>query len=47
MSQCRLWQNQGKSEEARKLLQEVYGWFIEGLDTTDLMEARALPDALE
>jgi hypothetical protein len=42
MSLARLWQQQGKKEEARKLLAEVYSWFTEGFDTTDLQEAKAL-----
>jgi hypothetical protein len=29
-------------EEACQLLVEVYDWFSEGFDTTDLQEARAL-----
>jgi len=36
----------GKRKQARKLLQETYGWFNEGLDTADLMEAKLLLDAL-
>ncbi|MBI3797378.1 MAG: hypothetical protein HY268_10500 [Deltaproteobacteria bacterium] len=42
MSLSRLWQQQGKSEEARKLLAEIYGWFTEGFATQDLREAQAL-----
>jgi predicted ATPase len=42
MSISRLWQRQGKREEARQLLAEVYNWFTEGFDTVDLQEARAL-----
>jgi len=42
MSLSRLWQRQGKQEEARKLLAEIYGWFIEGFDTADLKAAKAL-----
>jgi predicted ATPase len=42
MSLNRLWQCQGKREEARQLLAEVYGWFAEGFDTADLQGARAL-----
>ena len=38
----RLWQKQGKNEEGRCLLAEVYGWFTEGFDTRDLKEAKAL-----
>jgi predicted ATPase len=47
MSLARLWQQQGKREEARELLAPVYGWFTEGFDTADLQEAKALLDALE
>jgi predicted ATPase len=46
MSLSRLWQQQGKSGEARQLLTEVYTWFTEGFDTVDLREARALLAAL-
>jgi predicted ATPase len=49
VSLARLWhsvQSQGKREEARQLLAEIYGWFSEGFDTADLQEARALLDAL-
>jgi predicted ATPase len=42
----RLWQQQGKHDQARRLLGEVYGWFTEGFDTGDLKEARALLDEL-
>jgi class 3 adenylate cyclase/predicted ATPase len=38
----RLWQQQGKAEEARALLEPVYEWFTEGFETPDLQEARAL-----
>lgn len=41
-----LWQQQGKREQARKALAEIYGWFTEGFDTLDLKEAKALLDAL-
>src|SRR5262249_30149736 len=30
MSLARLWQQQGKTAEAHKLLAEIYGWFTEG-----------------
>jgi tetratricopeptide (TPR) repeat protein len=46
MSLCRLWQRQGKREEARQLLAEIYGWFTEGFDTPDLKDARALLEEL-
>jgi predicted ATPase len=41
-SLSRLWQQQGRREEARLLLDEVYDWFTEGFDTADLQEAKAL-----
>ena len=46
MSLCRLWQEQGKREEARQRLAEIYGWFTEGFDTPDLKEARVLLEEL-
>jgi predicted ATPase/class 3 adenylate cyclase len=42
MSLSRLWQQQGKRDEARDLLAPIYGWFTEGFDTADLQEAKAL-----
>jgi predicted ATPase len=42
MSMGRLWAKQGKREQARELVQGVYGWFTEGFDTADLRAARAL-----
>ena len=41
MSLSRLWQQQRKTEEARKMLADIYGWFTEGFDTADLKEAKA------
>jgi predicted ATPase len=46
MSLSRLWQQQGKREEALELLSEIYGWFKEGFDTKDLQEAKALLEEL-
>ena len=46
MSLSRLWQKQGKKEEARNLLSEIYNWFTEGFDTADLKDAKALLDEL-
>jgi predicted ATPase len=46
ISLSRLWQSQGKRAEAWELLAEIYGWFTEGFDTTDLQEAKALLEAL-
>jgi predicted ATPase len=45
-SLARLWQSQGKQQEARELLEPVYSWFTEGFDTADLIEAKALLDEL-
>ena len=46
MSLSRLWQQQGKRDEARELLAPIYGWFTEGFDTADLQEAKTLLGAL-
>jgi class 3 adenylate cyclase/predicted ATPase len=46
MSLARLWRSQGKPQQARELLAPVYGWFTEGFDTRDLMEAKALLEEL-
>jgi predicted ATPase len=45
-SLSRLWQRQGKREDARRLLADVYGWFTEGFDTADLKDAKTLLDAV-
>jgi predicted ATPase len=45
-SLSRLWQQQGKTMAVRQLLGEIYGWFTEGFDTSDLQEAKALLEAL-
>jgi tetratricopeptide (TPR) repeat protein len=46
MSLARLWQKQGKKDEARALLAKIYNWFTEGFETADLQEAKALLDDL-
>jgi predicted ATPase len=46
MSLSRLWQQQGKRQEACRLLAPIYGWFTEGFDTADLQEAKTLLEAL-
>jgi predicted ATPase len=45
-SLARLWNTQGRRDEARHLLQSVYDWFSEGFDTPDLKQARATLDEL-
>ena len=42
MSLAHLWQQQGKQAEAHELLAPIYGWFTEGFDAADLLEAKAL-----
>ena len=46
-SLARLWQHQGKRQEAYDLLAPVYHWFTEGFDTADLQEAKTLLDQLQ
>jgi len=45
-SLARLWRDQGKRAAARDLLAPIYGWFTEGFDTRDLIEAKALLEEL-
>jgi predicted ATPase len=42
VSMARLWQRQGKRDDAHRLLEGVYGWFTEGFDTPDLLLSREL-----
>jgi predicted ATPase len=46
LSLSRLWRDQGKHDDARTLLAEIYGWFTEGFETRDLKEAKALLEEL-
>jgi serine/threonine protein kinase/predicted ATPase len=45
-SLARLWQRQGRRDEARAALAAVYGTYTEGFTTPDLVEAGALLEAL-
>ena len=45
-SLARLLAKQGRRDEARAMLAEIYNWFTEGFDTADLKEAKALLDEL-
>jgi tetratricopeptide (TPR) repeat protein len=45
-SLTRLLGKQGRRDEARAMLAEIYNWFSEGFDTTDLKDAKALLDQL-
>jgi len=41
-----VWKQQGKQQEAHKLLSKIYNGFTEGFDTKDLQEAKALIEEL-
>jgi len=47
ISLSRLWQRQGRTDEAIKLLSSIYGWFTEGVGTPDLREAVDLLESLK
>jgi predicted ATPase len=42
VSLARLWQQQGKQNQARRMLADIYSWFTEGFDTLDLQQAQTL-----
>lgn len=44
MSLHRLWSRAGKHAEAHRILNDVYGWFSEGFNSPDLVDARRLLD---
>jgi len=46
MSLARLLASQGRRNETRTMLVDVYNWFTEGFDTADLKDAKALLDEL-
>ena len=46
VSLARLLAKQGRRDEARTTLADIYGWFTEGFDTADLRDAKALLDQL-
>ncbi|MDA2919111.1 AAA family ATPase [Desulfobacterota bacterium AH_259_B03_O07] len=45
-SLSRVLKNKGKKDEARQMLAEIYEWFTEGFETTDLKEAKSLLEEL-
>jgi predicted ATPase len=47
LSLVKLWQRQGKTQEAYQRLSELSRWFTEGFDTADLQEAKALLEEWE
>jgi predicted ATPase len=46
ISLSRLLKQQGKKAEARQALAEIYGWFSEGFETQDLVDAKELLEQL-
>ena len=42
-----LWHSHDKDDEARRLLEPIYGWFKEGLETRDLRRAREILSAVK
>ena len=46
MSSPRLFAKQGHRDEAHAILAQVYNWFTESFDTTDLKDAKKLLDEL-
>jgi class 3 adenylate cyclase/tetratricopeptide (TPR) repeat protein len=46
MSLARLLDSQGRRQEARTMLADIYNWFTEGFDTADLIDAKALLEKL-
>jgi predicted ATPase len=45
-SLARLLTSQGRRDEARAMLAEIYNWFTEGFDTADLVDAKVFLDEL-
>ena len=43
---ARHWHDEGRYVEANSLLRPIYNWFVEGFDTPDLKDAKALLDKL-
>jgi adenylate cyclase len=46
LSLCQLYHQQGKGEETRPMLAQIYGSFKEGFDTADLREAKRWLEAV-
>jgi predicted ATPase len=47
LSLSRLWRGRHKRTEAKQMLAEICGSFMEGFDTVDLLEAKSIIDANE
>jgi tetratricopeptide (TPR) repeat protein len=46
VSVARLMDKEGRRDEARTMLSDIYGWFTEGFDTADLKDAKSVLDEL-
>jgi predicted ATPase len=46
-SLAELWRTQGRSDEARALLEPICRWFDEGVETADLRRARDIHSAMD
>jgi predicted ATPase len=46
MALARLWERQGRRQDAYDLVAPIYGWFSEGFDTPDLKQAKTLLEML-
>jgi len=46
VSLARLLDREGKRDEARAMIADIYNWFTEGFDTADLKDAKALLEEL-
>ena len=42
ISLARVWRDQQRAADAKRLVAEVHGWFVEGFETPDLEEARLI-----
>ena len=46
MALAKLWEQQGRRQNAYDLVAAIHGWFTEGFDTPDLKEAKTLLETL-
>jgi len=46
ITSVRLWAERSERQKVADLLAPVYSWFIEGFETADLKDAKALLDGL-
>jgi hypothetical protein len=41
-ARARLWAAKGEGKKGFDMLASIYGWFVEGFETPDLLQARTL-----